>query len=568
MKKHILSLAICSLGLGAFSQLPNHQWTKSADGGALARGYCITSDPFGNVYTAGVFSGTNDFDPSASVSNLSSFGSDDIFIVKTSSDGNFIWAKNIGGTQADLPNDITVDINGNIYLTGDFSGTADFNTEAGVTNLISAGGTDAFVVKLSPAGQLVWAKNVGGSGADTGQAVDIDDYNGDVYVIGSFTGTSDFDPGSATMNATSNGSTDIFMLKLTNSGDYLLSKTIGGISADRGRDITVDAISGDQFMTGFYGSTTDFDPGAGVVELTGGNNIFILKLDVNNNFVFAKSMGGIAADEGRNIAFDANGFIYVHGSFISTCNFNTSGGTTNVTSNGSDDVFVVQLTPSGDLNWVKTFGSVGTEDFMDMSVDSAGEIYLTGEMSGDMDANPDLVAVNTLTKKGAEDAYIISLRNNGDYNWSTNYGVLDPSIFTRAFGIHVDEQSNVYTTGSFYSTVDFNPSPATTNVSAISGADIWYQKLGPETNGINENSSISAISVSPNPSEGMFTLTTKTPMFDAEINVVDVNGAVIQTISKNDFNTCDLNLEGNANGIYFIHIRAEQLHEVIKLIKR
>lgn len=569
MKKHKLTLALFALGLGANAQLPNHHWTKSADGGALAKGYCITSDHWGNVLTAGVFTGTNDFDPSAGTSNLTSYGGDDIFIVKTSPQGEFIWAKNIGGSQADVPNDITVDTSGNIYLTGYFSGTADFNTGTGVTNLISAGGTDAFITKLNAMGELVWANNVGGTGDDSGQAIDIDDFDGAVYIIGSFAEAVDFNPsplGSAI--ATSNGSTDIFMLKLSSEGVYLTVRVFGSVGADRGNGIFIDATTGDQFLTGSYTGTVDFNSGAGVSEMTGSNDVFILKLNFASNFVFSKSMGGIAVDEGRNIAVDANGFIYVHGSFISTCNFNTSGGTTNVTSNGSDDVFVVQLSPVGDLNWVRTFGSTGTEDFMDMSVNSYGDIYLTGEMAGDMDANPDAVIVNTLVKKGVEDAYIIALGNDGGYNWSTSYGVVSPSIYTRAHGIHADEQNNVYITGSFYSTVDFDPTAGTNNISAVSGSDIWYQKLGPGTNSINENNALSILSLSPNPSNGVFTLTSEYQLSNAEITILDLNGKIVQQVVNDDFKSFNFNIENVTGGIYFLTIKAEGLNEVIKLVKR
>lgn len=570
MKKHTLTLAFFALGLGVNAQLPNHHWTKSADGGALAKGFCITSDYSGNVYTAGVFTGTNDFDPSAGTSNLTSYGGDDIFIVKSNPQGEFIWAKNIGGSQADVPKDITVDTSGNIYLTGHFSGTADFNTGAGVTNLISSGGTDAFITKLDPMGELVWAKSIGGTADDFGNSLSIRDYDGSVFIIGSFAETIDFNPSpDATAIATSNGSTDVFMLRLSNDGIYLTFRTVGGIGADRGNGIFVDPIYGDQFLTGIFSGTVDFDPGPGVYEMTGSNDVFILKLGFASNISFSKSMGGIGVDEGINIAGDANGFIYVHGSFNSTCNFNTNGGTTNVTSNGSDDVFVAQLIKlTGSFNWVRTFGSTGTEDFMDMSVNRFGRIYLTGEMAGDMDANPDPVGVNTLIKKGAEDAYIISLGNNGIYNWSTSYGVNDPAVYTRGFGIHADDQNNVYTTGSFYSTVDFDPTLATLDISAVSGSDIWYQKLGPGTNGINKKDAISSLNLSPNPSSGVFTLSSDYMVTNAEITVLDMNGKVIQQVAKKDFKSINFNLEDVNDGIYFLTIKSEGLNEVVKLVKR
>ncbi|AEA43772.1 T9SS type A sorting domain-containing protein [Fluviicola taffensis] len=567
MKKIILSLTLIGASQSLIAQMPNHHWTRNADGGASAIGKCMAVDAAGNVYTAGVFGSTSDFDNSPAVGNLTSNGGNDIFLVKTSPQGNFLWAKNFGGSAEDIPSEIVLDQAGNIYITGTFNGTADFNPDGGVTNLTSAGMEDVFVVKVNPSGQLDWAKSIGGTDIDEGNGIDIDDFDGAVFVFGSFRTTVDFDPGAGIQNATSNGSSDIFMLKLSATGNYVTSKTIGSISSDRGRDIVVDASSGDQFMTGMFGGNTDFNPGVPVVELTGTNDIFVLKLDSSNDFVFAKKMGGIAVDEGRSIDIDDNGFIYVHGSFISTCNFDTNGGTTNVTSNGSDDVFVVQLSPSGSLNWVSTFGSVGTEDFMDMDVTNSGAVYITGEMANNMDANPDVVLSNTLTKLGAEDAYIIALNSNGTFNWATNYGTADVGAYTRGYGIYADESSNVYITGSFTGTVDFNASASINNIIAIAGSDSWYQKLGTGTNSLNDHQSLSHLSVSPNPSTGLFSLNSDIQLKNAQIIITNLRGEIIQEVTKIDGLGFNVDLENTASGVYLITIVSNTFQEVIKIVK-
>jgi hypothetical protein len=567
MKKIILSLALMSVAGALTAQTPNYHWSRTANGGSSGVGKCIAVDAAGNVYTAGEFGSTSDFDNSPAVNNLTSNGSNDVFLVKTSSQGDFLWAKSFGGSQEDVPNEIVLDLAGNVYLTGIFAGTADFDPNAGVSNLTSVGMNDVFILKVTAAGELDWVKSIGGTENDEGNAIDIDDYDGTVFVTGSFRTTIDFDPGAGVQNATSLGGSDIFMLKLSPTGGYVTSKTIGSISADRSRDIVIDVTTGAQFMTGSFGGTADFDPGAGVVQLPGGNDIFVLKLDVTNDFVFAKEMGGIAVDEGRNIDIDPNGFIYVNGSFISTCNFDPNGGVTNVTSNGSDDVFVVQLTPAGDLNWVKTFGSVGTEDFMDMDVTSFGDIYITGDMAGDMDANPDAVLTNTLTKLGAEDTYIVSLASDGQFNWATSYGAPIISAYTRSFGIYADEINNVYTAGSFMSTVDFDPSAATNNLSAVSGTDIWYQKLGPGTNSINDHQLHSTINVSPNPGNGIFVLNSELQLDGAEMIITNLRGEIIQRINNLNGEFFKIDLENNANGVYFIELITNDFREVVKVVK-
>lgn len=568
MRKSILSLSALLISLTSFSQVPNHHWTNTANGGSSAVGYCITTDEFGNIYTAGVFGSTSDFDPSTGVSNLTSNGGLDVYLVKTNPQGEFMWAKNFGGSNDDIPSEIVISQTGNVYLTGIFAGTADFNPDAAVSNLTAVGLSDIFVVKVNSDGQFSWAKSIGSTNNDEGNGIDIDDFNESVFVIGSFSGTIDLDPGAGTQNATSVGSTDVFMLKLNSGGDYVASKTVGSISADRGEDIVINESSGDQYMTGFFGGTADFDPSGAVVELIGTNDIFLWKLNEANDFVYAKKMGGIAVDEGRNIDLDGSGNVYINGSFISTCNFDPNGGTVNITSNGSDDVFVAKLTPSGDLTWVKTFGSIGTEDFMEMDVTTFGNIYITGEMADNMDGNPDAVGVNMLTKLGAEDAYIVSLAFDGSFNWATSYGSTVLGAYTRGYGVHSDDNMNVYTTGSFNSTVDFDPSVAVNNISAVSGIDIWYQKLGPGFNGIADQQNSSAISISPNPCSENTTIHSEIVLENVEIRILTINGELIQRVINFTGQELTIPLESKTAGMYIIEIVSANSKEVIRVIKQ
>jgi hypothetical protein len=125
-----------------------------------------------------------------------------------------------GGAGTDWGFSIAVDSSGNVYTTGYFQGTVDFDPGAGTSNLTSAGGADVFVSKLDSSGALVWAKSFGGASADRGQSIAVDS-SGNVYTIGYFAGTVDFDPGTGTSNLTSAGSGDVFVLKLTSSGEAL-----------------------------------------------------------------------------------------------------------------------------------------------------------------------------------------------------------------------------------------------------------------------------------------------------------------------------------------------------------
>ena len=121
------SIACWSLECCLYMPLPSiaFGWAKNMGGTNLDSGYAMAIDGGGNVYTTGIFSGTADFDPGAGIHNLTSVGSYDIFISKLDVNGNFVWAKSMGGTGYDLGGAIAVDVSGNLYITGSFSGTAD-----------------------------------------------------------------------------------------------------------------------------------------------------------------------------------------------------------------------------------------------------------------------------------------------------------------------------------------------------------------------------------------------------------------------------------------------------------
>ena len=254
----------------------NFQWAKGMGGTFPEEGRSVIVDGSGNVYTTGHFEGTVDFDPNGGVFNLTSTGYRDIFISKLDASGNFIWAKNIGATNLNYGFSILTDVGGNVYTTGFFDGTADFDPGIGVFNLISTGGLDSFISKLDANGNFIWAKSWG---ADVSFSIAFDAI-GNIYTTGYFQGTADFDPGAGVFNLTAIGIYDVSISKLDAIGNFIWAKSMGGpSSANAGNSITIDA-SGNVYTTGSFENTVDFNPGAGVFNLTavGSYDIFIHKM--------------------------------------------------------------------------------------------------------------------------------------------------------------------------------------------------------------------------------------------------------------------------------------------------
>jgi gliding motility-associated-like protein len=377
----------------------------------LDDGRSLTVDGSGNVYIAGEFSDIADLDPGTGVFNLSSPGNIDIFVCKLDPNGNFIWARQIGGSSGDDISSIVLDASGNVHIAGYFRGTADFDPGAEVFNLVSAplNRDDIFVCKLDANGNFVWAKQMGGAENDRSSSMALD-ASGNVLTTGSFRATADFDPGLGTFNLTAAvGLTDIFVSKLDALGNFVWAKAMTGTGVNEGRSIATDA-SGNVFTTGqFENSPTDFDPGTGVFNLTPtSEDVFVSKLDASGNFVWAKQLGGASADVAYSIIVDALGNVYTTGEFAATADFDPGAGTFNLTSSGSQDAFVSKLDASGNFVWAIRMGGPSFAYGFSIAVDASYNLIVNGGFGGTVDFDPN-AGTSNLTSITPNDLFIIKL---------------------------------------------------------------------------------------------------------------------------------------------------------------
>ncbi|HET6991335.1 MAG TPA: SBBP repeat-containing protein, partial [Bacteroidia bacterium] len=317
MKRVFLFISSLVIAITTNAQAPTFEWAKSVGGTGSDLGYSVATDASGNVYTIGLFTVIGDFDPGPATLNFTSAGGEDIFLTKLSASGNLLWAEQFGGTSDDEGTSVSIDGSGNVYIAGTFSNVVDFDPGPGVYNLTSAGAYDIFVAKLDAAGNFVWAKDLGGASYDFVLSLALDSSD-NVYTTGVFENTADFDPGAATFNMTSicTAGGDMYISKLDSSGNFVYAKDIGGNQPGRAYSITTDG-SGNVYTSGYFQGTVDFDPGAGVFNLTptGLHDLFILKLDSAGNFAWVKSIGGSLNDAAYYVKTDASGNIYSSGSF-------------------------------------------------------------------------------------------------------------------------------------------------------------------------------------------------------------------------------------------------------------
>lgn len=454
-------------------------WAKQIGGSMAEKGAAISVDG-GNVFSVGTFSGTCDFDPSASTFTMTSNGNIDAYITKFDGSGNLIWAKRIGGTSADNFSDIVFDAAGNIYLIGDFSTTVDFDPGPGTFNMTVLGNTDTFVLKLDVNGNFVWAKQMGSPWWDRGTSIALD-ASGNVITTGDFSTTSagpaDFDPGPGTFTfttGTGGGNTDIFISKLTSAGAFVWAKQIGGVNGDFGNDLQIDN-SNNIYVGGYFTGTTDFDPNAGTTNLIslGFEDIYVLKLDNAGNFLWARNMGSNTVDYNKSIAVDGSGNVYSTGSFRGTCDFDPGVGTYTIASAGGDDVFVSKLNSSGNFVWAKSFGAASLDVANAIYTDASGNVFTTGAFRNTVDFDPGAGSYS-LTSFGSADVFIQKMDPAGNFLWAGQMGGAQDDY---GMGMFVDAAGIVYTTGYFNATSDFDPTAGMLNLTSAGQTDAFVQRM-------------------------------------------------------------------------------------------
>ncbi len=391
----------------------NFVWAKSMGGAAPEEAHGIAVTQNGYVFITGYFSGTCDFNPGAGVYTLSPTGGDDIFICKLDPSGNFVWAKNIGGTGSCGGQAITVDNFGNSYVTGLYSGTADFDPGPGTYTLTANGSSDIFVCYFTTAGVFSWAKGMG-SAANNSQGNSISlDASGNVFTTGSFAGTVDFDPGAGTFTLASAGFDDIFVSKLTSAGAFAWAGNMGGTGTDNGQSIFVD-IFGNIFLTGSFNGTADFDPAPTTYTLSSGGfaDVFICRLDPSGALGMAVSFKGQANgnDSGQSLCVDATGNIMVTGFFQSPVDFDPGVGSFTMAPVGAADAFVCKVDGNGTFVWAISMGGTGDDYALTSAIDVAGNMYAAGNYSGTADFDP-TVGTSSLTSSGASDIFAMKFSN-------------------------------------------------------------------------------------------------------------------------------------------------------------
>lgn len=440
------------------AQTPTFEWAKNTDGYyGYGGGRVIDFDPFGNLYVIGNFEGKVDFDPGIGNFFLGSAGYNGGYVTKFDTSGNFLWARHFEGNSTPLS--IAFTTSGNTCIAGTFKGIVDFEPGAGVNYLTSYGTSDIFAILLDTSGQLIWVKQFGNTNSH-GFSISLQtDSSNNIYTSGTFTGTIDFDPGVGTYNLTAAAYTaNTFVLKLDSAGNFIFAKQMIGDCS--GRSIAIDA-SANIYTVGIFSDSTDFDPDTSTyyLEHTSSTDIFISKLNSTGNFVWAKKIGSNSEDEAKTIKIDASGNLYIVGLFSGLVDFNPGPLINNLASTGNKDIFILKLDANGNFIWVKRLGGAIDENINSISLDGAANIYAIGSFKGTVDFDPGNQSFN-LTG-GNRSIFILKLQTTGIFEWAK---AIDATSNVVGNSIVADSFGNNYFTGSFTGECDFDPGAGSFNM--------------------------------------------------------------------------------------------------------
>ena len=418
----------------------NFLWAKKVGGPGNDKGKSIYTDSLGNAVVTGWFQYT------ANVGDVTftSGGGSDVFIAKYDSNGDFIWARQGNGTGSDYGNAIAADAQGNVLVSGVFNGSLDFDN----STLTSFGGDDVFLVKYDPAGNLLWTKQAGGVGADRSYGgLTIHPSNG-IVLTGTYYLTATFD--STTL--TSPGGSQIFMAKYAADGTLLWVKQDGGTAAKNPRATCTDA-RGNIIITGFFNTAPGSQLQLGNAAFTsfGYDDVFVAKYDINGNFIWATQEGGASWDWSRGVATDAAGNIIITGEFRGTANF---GSATFTAAGAGRDIFISKylsgesvVTNADDTQWAKRSGGTAYDYGKSVTTDVSGNAIVAGYFKGTA-----TLGDTSLTASGMYDIFLSKYKTDGTLAWTRQAGGTDCD---HAHSVTTDSWGNSIVVGEFKGTAFF-----------------------------------------------------------------------------------------------------------------
>ncbi len=353
-----------------------------------------------------------------------------------------IWTRVAGDGWGDEARALVRDDDGNVYVTGYYSGYFNFDGY----ELYGDGTEDMFVTKFDALGTPLWSEGFGVSGNQRGLAIALDDL-GNVYVAGSNDGAIDFGQGQIYAVSAS----DSFLAKLDADGTPLWGYGYASDMAQSVSALAVDSSRNVILVGGFQGSV---DFGAGDLTSAGNTDVFVVKFDTDGVFQWNKQFGDVSSQTATGVDVDPDDNIVVCGTFFGSVDFGGGG----VTSAGFADVFLLELAANGDWVWNETFGDANPQGVSWVDVDDQGRIALTGTFKGTVDFGS-----GSLSSTAANAAYVATYDAQGSGVWSARLTDTGGGVATGG-RVVLRPDGGAVVTGRFSKKISFGTSNGLTDI--------------------------------------------------------------------------------------------------------
>lgn len=365
--------------------------------------------------------------------------------------------------------------NGDLIMAGSYAGSInDIDPGAATVVLPNANSFGFYLIKYSSLGAYINHLSVQGTANVMAQDA-ARDAAGNYYVVGDLTGTADFDPSASVFNVSSGTSNrKAFIAKYDQNFNFLSVNTFSATNYSSFESIKIDA-SGKIYLGGYFWGTQDFDFGSGVANETSattGSNMFVMydsNLNLLNRFVNFGRFRTLCE-------VDNSGNIYLAGTFDSNTDFDPSVSSYTLNTAGGYDIYVAKYNSSMALQWVGQIGNASSESLKQLKLDALGNPILVGKFSGTVDFDISSTSSYTLTSV-ATDEFLVRISSIGIFNWARYYQLSNLSINAYGDYVNVDANNNIYYTGAFNGTRNFNNGGAAFNMVATGDVDGFVEKI-------------------------------------------------------------------------------------------
>ncbi len=567
MKNRILALVFFFLNYLCIAQI---EWIDGvAFGTNLSQGKNDT-DNLGNTYSVGGFS--IDLFMVLGPGQFYSNGELDAYIKKMDANGNFVWGRTFGGNRSDKANSISIDDQGNIFITGFFEDTIDLDpSPTNDFNVVSVGGQDVFIVKLTSDGDFIWGKTIGTTGDDEGLITEVN-ASGSCWISGSYSDTYiDLDPGLGIAGQGGFAAKGSFFVELNPQGDYLRGFVLNSIN------LTISGISPTEnnglYVSGHFIGPLDMDPGPATENIsslgpcTYCSLAFVLKVDSLGVMDWYQTLGEgphYYSSKGGEVKVSENGNVFAYGQYTDSVTFYSGGNTTElfpayVGTHG----YLMKLSTDGLIDWVKSI------DCADIKVGAmtihGDEVVLTGEFTSKIDFDPSSAIVEMTTSfysymyHGFIASYDTLL---GSFNWANTLPT-EVNAYVKFVDIAYDDLGSFYGSGNIYHAVDFDPSSGEFIVNGANGNPFIVKYNNTLNVPISEDNAFS-MEVFPNPVTDQLFISLKA-LQTYSIELIDQFGQCVRYI-ENATGNAGIDVSRLTKGIYILRVSNSKGSAIRKVV--